>query len=112
MNNLELKNINNYRLNEINKVKDYFNDEINERKNIIKTLNKYMVTFDYLDRIFITLSASFGTLSVASHATVIDIPAGIAVASLTLLFTISTGINKSLLQLSKKRKKKHNKIMT
>ena len=35
MNNLELTDINNYRLNEINKVKDYFNDEINERKHII-----------------------------------------------------------------------------
>ena len=40
-------------------VKDYFNDEINERKNIIKKSNKYTVTLDYLDKIFITLSASF-----------------------------------------------------
>ena len=32
MSNLELTDINIYRLNEINKVKDYFNDEINERK--------------------------------------------------------------------------------
>ena len=32
MNNLESTDINNYRLNEINKVKDYFNDEKNERK--------------------------------------------------------------------------------
>ena len=32
MNNLELTDINNYRFNEINKVKDYFNDKINERK--------------------------------------------------------------------------------
>ena len=38
MNNLELTDINNYRLNEINKAKDYFNDEINKRKNIIKKL--------------------------------------------------------------------------
>ena len=112
MNNLELTDINNYRLNEINKVKDYFNDEINERKNIIKKLNKYAVTLDYLDKIFITLSASFGTLSVTTHATLLGIPLGITGASLTLLFTISTGINKSLLQLTKKRKKKHNKIMT
>ena len=29
MNYLELTDISNYRLNEINKVKDYFNDEIN-----------------------------------------------------------------------------------
>ena len=95
MSNLELADINNYRLNEISKVKYYSNDEINERKNIIKKLNKYIVTLNYLDRIFITLSASFGTLSVASHATVIGIPAGIAGTSLTLTFTINTGINKS-----------------
>ena len=111
MNNIELADINNYRLNEINKTKDYFNVEINERKNIIKKLNKYLVTLNYLDRIFITLSASFGTLSVASHATVVGIPVGIAGASLTLIFTISTGVNKSLLQLTKKWGKKHNKIM-
>ena len=67
MNNIELTDINTYRLNEINKTKGCFNNEINERKNIIKKLNKYLVTLDYLDRIFITLSASFGTLSVASH---------------------------------------------
>ena len=57
------------------------------------------------------MSTSFGTLSIASHATVIGIPVGITGASLTLIFTISTGINKSLLQLTKKKKKKHNKIM-
>ena len=43
MNNLELTNINNYRLDEINKTKDYFNNEINEKKDIIKKLNKYIV---------------------------------------------------------------------
>ena len=111
MNNLELADINNYRLNEINKIKDYFNNEINERKYIIKKLNKYMVSFDYVDRIFIALSGSFGTLSIASHATVIGIPVGIAGSSLTLIFTISTGVNKSLLRVTKKRKKKHNKII-
>ena len=109
MNNIKLADINNYRLNEINKAKDYFNNEINERKDIIKKLNKYIVGFDYLDKIFIALSASFGTLSIASHATVIGIPVGIAGASLTVIFTISTGKNKSLLQVTKKRKTKHNK---
>ena len=111
MNNIELADINNYRLNQINKIKDYFNNEINERKDIIKKLNKFMVSFDYLDKIFITLSASFCTLSIASYATVVGIPVGIAGVSLTLIFTISTGINKSLLQVTKQRKKKHNKII-
>ena len=62
MNNIiELTDINKYRLDEINKIRDYFNNEIKERKDIIKKLNKYLVSFDYLDKIFITLSASFGT---------------------------------------------------
>ena len=112
MNNIiELTEVNKYRLDEINKIRDYFDNEIKERKDIIKKLNKYLVSFDYLDKIFITLSASFGTLSIASQATVIGIPAGITGASLTLIFTLGTGINKSLLKVTKKRKKKHNKIM-
>ena len=106
MNDLNLTKVDKYRLNEINEIKDYFNKEINERKYIINKLNKYIVSFDYLDKIiFITLSALFGTLSVASHATITGIPAGIAGASLTLIFTISAGINKSLLQVTKKRKR-------
>ena len=36
MNNLELTDINKYRLSEISKAKYYFNNEINERKNMIK----------------------------------------------------------------------------
>ena len=95
----------------VTKTKGYFNNEINERKDIIKKLNKYIASVDYLDKIFITLSASFGTLSIASLATVIGISAGIAGASLTLIFTISTGVNKSLLRVTKKGKKKHNKII-
>ena len=96
INNLELRDINKYRLNGINKIKDYFNNEINERKDIIKKLNKYIFSFDNLDKIFIALSASFGTLSIASYVAVVGIPVGIAGSSLTLIFTISTGVNKSL----------------
>ena len=102
---------NKYRLDEINKIRDYFNNEIKERKDIIKKLNKYLVSFDYLDKIFITLSASFGTLSIASYASVVGIPAGITGTSLTLIFTIGAGISKSLLKVTKNRKKKHKKII-
>ena len=46
MNNLnviELTNVNKYSLDEIKKARDYFNNEIKERKYIIKKLNKYIV---------------------------------------------------------------------
>ena len=84
MNNIiEFTNVNKYRLHEINKIRDYFDNEIKERKDIIKKLNKYLVSFDYLDKIFIALSASFGTLSIASYVSVVGTPAGIVGSSLT-----------------------------
>ena len=92
-------------------MKEYFDNEIKERKDIIKKLNKYLVSFNYLDKIFITLSETFSTLIIASYATVLGLPVGIVGSSLTLIFTIGTGINKSLLRVTKKRKKKHNKII-
>ena len=103
MNNLnviELTNVNKYRLDEINKVRDYFNNEIKERKDIIEKLY-YIVSFDYLGKILIALSASFSTLSIASYASVVGTTAGIAGSS----FIIGTGISKSLLKVTKKRKK-------
>ena len=36
MNNLYLTDVNKYRLDEINKIKEYFDNEIKERKDIIK----------------------------------------------------------------------------
>ena len=87
--NLELNNLTKFRLDETNKIKDYLNSEIKERKNIIKKNSRYIVAFDYADKLFITLSASFVTLSIVSHATIVGIPAGIAGASLTLLFTVN-----------------------
>ena len=112
LNVIELTNANEYRLDEINKIRDYFNNELKERKDIIKKLTKYIVSFDYLDKIFIALSASFGKLSIASYASVVGATAGIAGSSLTLIFTIGTGIRKLLLKVTKKRKMKLNKIIT
>ena len=104
------KHVAKFILDEINKIKDYLNSEIKQRKDIIKKFSKYIVAFDYADKLFITLSASFGTLSIASHATIVGIPVGIAGASLTLIFTITTGVVKKLLNITRK-KKKHNKII-
>ena len=100
-----LEHANNYRLNQTDKIKDHFSNEISERKDIIKKLNKYIVSFDYLDKIFITLSTSFGTLNIASRATIVGIPVGIAGASLTLIFIILTFTYKSLLKVTKKEKR-------
>ena len=91
----ELKDLTKYRLDEINKIKEYFNAKVKERKYIVKKISKYIVAFDYAVKVFITLSASFGTLSIASYATVVRISTGIAGASLTLIFTVTTGVVKT-----------------
>ena len=82
----------------------------NKKGAYVINLDEYKNT-GILYKILIDLSASFGTLSIASYASVVDTPAGIAGSSLTLIFTIGTGISKSLLKVTKKRKKKHNKII-
>ena len=76
--NLELNDVTKFRIDEINKVKDYFNNEIKERKQTVNKISKFITAFDYADKVFIVLSASFGSLSIASHATVVGIPLGIA----------------------------------
>ena len=73
---------------------------------MVKKISKYIVAFDYADKLFITLSASFGTLSIVPHATIVGIPVGIAGASLTLIFTVTTAVVKKLLNITRKRKKK------
>ena len=39
----ELKDLTKYRLDKINNIKEYFNAEIKERKDIVKKISKYML---------------------------------------------------------------------
>ena len=83
--------------------------KLKKEKILLKKISKHIVAFDYADKLFITLSASFGALSIVSHATLVGIPVGIAGAS--LIFTVMTGVVKKILNITRK-KKKHNKIIT
>ena len=84
--NLNLSDQTKFRLNEINKVKDYFYSEIQERKTISKKLSKYIAAFDYIDKALIVLSATSGGICIISFTSVIGIPAGLVSASFTLVF--------------------------
>ena len=108
--NLSVSDQTKFRLDEINKIKDYFNLETKERKETTKKLSKYIALFGYADKIFITLSTSFGTLSLVSHATIVGIPVGIPGFSLTVLFSVTTVMVKKILNFSRK-KKENNKII-
>ena len=70
-----------------------------------KRLSKYIAFCDYFDKSFIVLSATSGSISIASFATVIGTPAGIASASPSLTFSLFTGIVKKLLKTTRNKKK-------
>ena len=44
-----------FRLNKINKIKDYFVAEIKKRELMSKRLSKYIASFDYIDKSLIVL---------------------------------------------------------
>ena len=101
-----------FRLNKINEIKDYFIAEIKERELMSKRLSRYVASFDYfVDRSLIVLSVATSSISIASFATVIGAPVGIISASCSLAFSITTGFVKKLLKTTRNKKKKHNKIV-
>ena len=70
-----------------------------------KRLCKYIAAFDYFDKSLIILSVTTGSIFIASFATVIGAPVGIASASFSLAFSISAGILKQLLKATRNEKK-------
>ena len=84
-----------FQLSEITGIENYFHQEINQRKLCIKKLSKYVTAFDQIDKILIVLSKATGGVCIISSTSVIGAPVGIASASLTLIFSLTTGINKN-----------------
>ena len=79
--------------------------------NHVVKLNKYVAVFDYIDQTLIVLSSTSGGVSIMLFTSSIGAPIGIASASFTLIFSLATGIIKKLLNITKKKKKKHDKIL-
>ena len=111
MNGITLSDQQRFKLNKINETKDCFVAEIKERKLMSKKLSKYIAFCIYFDKSLIFLSTTSGNISIASFATVIGTNVGIASASLSLTFSLSTGIVKNLLRTTQNKKKKHHKII-
>ena len=111
-NSIDTSNLNNqqFRLNRICEIEDYFIAEIKERELMSKKLSNYNF-FYYFDKSLIVLSVTSGGVSIAFFATVIGAPIGITSASLSLAFSLCTGLVKKSLKATRNKKKKHNKIV-
>ena len=92
-----------FRLDEISKIENYFHEEINQRKSCSKKLSKYVAAFDYIDKILIALSATSGGVSIISFTSVVGASVGIASASFILIFSLTTGIVKKLLSITRSK---------
>ena len=112
INKINLSEQTKFRLSEIIGIENYFHQEINQRKSCSKKLNKYVTAFDYIDKILIVLSATSSGVSIISFTSIIGAPVGIASASFTLIFSLTTGIIKKLLSITRNKKKNHDKILT
>ena len=99
-----------FRLDEISETENYFIEEINQRKSCSKKLSKYVTAFDYIDKVLIAVSATSGGVSITSFTSVVGAPVGIASASFTLIFSLTAGIVEKLLNTTRNKKKKHNKV--
>ena len=95
-----------FRLNKINEIKDYFLAEIKERELISKNLSKYIASLDYFLKSLNVLSILSGSISIASFASVIGVPAGIIGASCSFTFSITSGFVKKFLKTIRNKKKK------
>ena len=101
-----LTNQTKFRLDEISKIENYFIEEINQRKSCSKKLSKYVAVFDYIDQALIVLSATSGGVSIISFASIVGATVRIASTSLTLFFSLTIGIAKRLLNITRKKKQK------
>ena len=64
-----------------------------------------------MDKILIVLSSTSSGLCIILSASVVETPVGIASASFTSIFSLTTGIIKKLLSITRHKKKKHDKIL-
>ena len=83
-----------FRLNKINEIEYYFVAEFKERELMSKRLSEYIASFHYFHKSFIAVSSTSDSISIASFAIGIETPVGKASASLSLTFSLSTGIVK------------------
>ena len=100
-----------FRLYEIKKIDNCFINAINQQKTYSKKLSRYVTIFDYIDKILIVLSATTSGVSIISFTSTIGTSVGIVSASFTLIFSLTTGIIKKLLNMTINKKKKHNQLL-
>ena len=107
---INLEDQRNYRLNEISKIKDYYNEEMQYQRFLTDKLSKYLTIFDYSNKILTVVLTVFSGTNIFSNAKNQQL-LGLITSIFSLLFSLPFGIIIKLQQETKLRKKKHNKLL-
>ena len=100
-----------FQLDEISKIENYFIEEINEKKSCSQKLNKYVTTFDYIDKILIVLSATTGGVSLISFTRFTGAASWKSKCRFYFIFFFNNWNNKKIIKYNKKKKKSIIKLL-
>ena len=101
----------NYRLIEIGKIKDYFNQKIKYQQNLTSKLSKYLTCFDYTDNILTIFLTAFSGTNIFAHVKGKKQVLGLITSVFSLISCLSSEIIKKLQQETKIRRRKHNRFL-
>ena len=111
--NLETISLNeqtNYRLIEIGKIKDHFDQETKDQEYLIRKLSKCITGFDYTDKMLTAFLTVFSGTNIFAHAKDEKRLLELITSGFSLDFCLSFGVVKKLLYERQKEKKSHNKL--
>ena len=106
INEINLSEQTKFRLSKIIAIENCFHQEINQRKSWSKKLSKYVIAFDYIDKILFVLSSRSSGVCIISSASVVGAPVGIASAIFTLIVFFNNRNNQKITKRNKKHKEK------
>ena len=101
----------NYRLIKIGKIKDYFESEVRDPEILVKKLSKYITCFSYTNQILTVLLTVFGGTYIYAHFKTKKRLTGLIASIFSLIISLFFGITQKLLYETKKREKRHNKLL-
>ena len=101
-----------FRLENINETRNYLTEEIDRNEMMIKNHKKVCTTLNYIERSLILASTNTGCVSISAFASLIGISIRITSSAIGLKICAITAVIKKYKSMIKKKKKKHDKVVS
>ena len=108
---IELEDQTNYRLIEIGKIKDYFNEDIQYQQSLTSKLSKCLTILDYINKILTVFLTVFSGTNIFTDVKTDKQVLGLISSVSSLIGSLFYGTVIKLKEETKLKKKKHNKLL-